>query len=257
MGGKATASPSDIANAQTGSNIQTAQAQSAMNAPLGNVANSWGSNAVLTNGLGLPIGQISQLSQPLQNIFNQQTGNAQTLGSNIGSLASNLPQSFNVDFGNSVNNAANSAYGAQTGFLMPQFQLQQKQLDQQLTDRGLPIGSEAWGDAESNLHNGQNLALTQAANNAYGAGLQAENQGFNQGVTQANLPYSWLTSLSSINPSAQLLAQAPGAANLSPSAIQPTNVNQAYQTSIQAQQAQNAQLAAGLLGVGKLGLALA
>ena len=49
----------------------------------------------------------------------------------------------NQDFNSTVDNAAKSAYGAQTGFLNPQFAQQEKNLNQQLDDRGLPIGSEA------------------------------------------------------------------------------------------------------------------
>lgn len=250
--------PYQVANAQTQSNIQTAQAQAAMNAPLGNVSNAYGTNTVQTNAQGLPTGQTSTLSAPLQGLFNQQTGNAGAIGGAIGNLASNLPQGLNIDYGNTVNNAAQAAYGAQTGFLQPQFQLQQTQLDQQLADRGLPIGSEAYNNAQNNLTNSQNLAYTQAANNAYGAGLQAQQQGFNQGVTQNQLGYADLASLSSINPTGSLLGAAPGAANLSPSAVQPTNVGQivqnSYQDQLAANQYNNSQLGAGLLGLGNLAL---
>lgn len=45
----------------------------------------------------------------------------------------------------------------------PQFQKQQRQLDQQLANQGLPMGSEAFADRQSNLAEGQSKAMTDAA----------------------------------------------------------------------------------------------
>lgn len=250
--------PYQVANAQTQSNLATAQGQAKLNAPLGNISNAYGQNQVLTDANGLPIGQVSSLSAPLQGLFGQRNQLGSTLGTAEQGIAGSLPSALNLNFGDTVNNAAQAAYGAQTGLLAPQFALQQKQLNQQLTDRGLPVGSEAWNDATANLNNSQNLAYTQAANNAYGAGLGAQQQGFNQAVTQNQLPFSQLASLAGINPTSSILGQAPGAANLSPSAVQPTNVGQivqnSYQDALAANQYNNSQLGAGLLGIGTLGL---
>ena len=261
MGGKAPKAPdpAQVAGQQTASNINTAKAQLGLNAPLGNVSNAYGQNQVLTDASGLPIGQVSSLSAPLQGLFNQRTG----LGSQIGGLQSQLAGllplgGINQDFGSAADKAAQAAYGAQTNFLNPQFNLQSKQLNQQLDDRGLPIGSEARTDATNNLQNQQNLAYTQAANNAYGAGLNAQQQGWNQALQNQNLPYQQLAALTAANPSAGLLSAAPGAANLQPSSVNPTNVGQIYQNSYQdqlaANQYNNGQLFGGLLGLGTLGL---
>lgn len=251
--------PAQVAAQQTQSNKDTAKYQAQLNAPLGNVSNAYGQNTVQTDANGLPIGQTSTLSAPLQGLLNQREG----LGSQIGNLQSQLTGllpmgGVNQDFGDTVNKAAQAAYGAQTNFLNPQFALQNKQLNQQLDDRGLPIGSEARTDAMNNQQNQQNLAYTQAANNAYGAGLQAQNQGFNQAVTNQNLPYQQLGALTAANPSASLLSAAPGAANLQPSSVANTNVGQIYQNSYQDQLAannyNNSQLFGGILGLGTLGL---
>ncbi len=253
--GQTTIDPTATANAQTQSNIQTAQAQAALNAPLGNISNIYGSNQVLTNSQGLPEGQISTMAPWEQGLLGQQAGNAGAINNAAGSLASNLPTGgLNMNFGDTVNNAANAAYGAQTNYLNPQFALQNKDLETQLDSRGLPIGSEARTDAENNQQNQQNLAYTQAANNAYGTGLAAQQQGYTQAVGQSMLPYQQLGLLTGANPTSSLLGQAPGAANLSSSSVQPTNVAGIDQTAAQLAQAQNAQYASGALGIGTLGL---
>lgn len=50
--------------------------------------------------------------------------------------------------------------------LDPVFEQQQRRLDQQMTDRGLDYGGEAWTGAQGELHNAQNKAWSDAASNA-------------------------------------------------------------------------------------------
>ena len=261
MGGKAPSAPNpaNVAAQQTQSNKDTAAYQMKLNAPLGNVQNAYGQNTVQTDANGMPTGQVSTMAPWLTQLLNQRSGLAGGINSAQSGILGNLPTGgVNQDFGGTVDKAANAAYGAQTNFLNPQFALQNKQLNQQLDDRGLPIGSEARTDATNNQQNQQNLAYTQAANNAYGAGLQAQNQGFGQAVTNQNLPYQQLGVLAGINPTSSLLGATPGAANLQPSSVANTNVGQIYQNSyddaLKAQQANSSQLFSGLLGLGSLGL---
>lgn len=248
--------PGQTAQTQYRYNTQAAQDQMRMNAPLGNVTNAYGQNKVLTDARGMPIGQVSTLSQPLQDLLSQRTGLGGMINTVQGNIASNLPTGgVNQNFGDTVSKAQQAAYNAQTGMLEPSFALQQKQLEGQLDARGLPIGSEARTDAENQLANQQNLARTQAANQSYGAGLQAQSQGFNQAVTNQGLPYLQLSSLSGVNPSSGLLGAAPGAANLPGASVSPANYTQDVYNSAALQNQQNAQLWSGLTGLGSLALA--
>ena len=199
------------------------------------------------------------MSPALQALLSERLGLGGAVNNAQNALASSLPTGpLNLNFGDTVQNAANAAYGAQTDFLNPQFQLQNKQLQTQLDSRGLPIGSEARTDAENQQANAHNLAYTQAANNAYGAGLAAEQQGYTQAVGQQMLPYQELGSLSASNPTSSLLSQAPGAANLGTTSVQPTDVSgdvyKSYQDQMQAYNQNQTQLFGGLLGLGQLGL---
>jgi len=256
MCGSSVPNAADTANQQSAYNVAAAQQQMKMNAPLGNVTNAYGQNKVLTDANGQPIGQVSTLSQPLQDLLTQRTGLGSQINTVQGNIASNLPTGgVNQDFNTTVQNAQNAAYKAQTGMLEPTFALQQKQLESQLDARGLPIGSEARSDAENQLSNQQNLARTQAANQAYGAGLTAQNQGFNQAVTNQNLPYQQILSLASANPSSGLLGAAPGASNLQGASITPPNYTQDVYNSAKLQQDANSQTASGIMGLGSLALA--
>jgi hypothetical protein len=252
--------PAQVAQQSQATNLQTAQNQLKLNAPLGNNSNAYGSNTVnIDPSTGLPTGQTQTMAPWLTQLLGQRSGLASGINNAQSGILSNLPTGgINQNFNDAANNAAKAAFGAQTNFLNPQFALQNKQLSQQLDDRGLPIGSEARTDATNNQQNQENLAYTQAANNAYGAGLQAQNQGFNQAVTNQNLPYNQLGVLAGINPTSSLLGAAPGAANLNPANVANTNVGGIYQNSyedaLKAQQANSGQLFGGLLGLGTLGL---
>jgi len=252
--------PAQVTQQSQATNLQTAQNQLKLNAPLGNNTNAYGSNTVnIDPKTGMPTGQTQTMAPWLTQLLGQRSDLASGINSTQSGILGNLPTGgINQDFNQATQNAANAAYGAQTNFLNPQFALQNKQLNQQLDDRGLPIGSEARTNALNNQQNQQNLAYTQAANNAYGAGLGAQQQGFNQAVTNQNLPYQQLGILAGINPTSSLLGSAPGAANLNPANVANTDVGAITQNSwkdqMAAQQANSSQLSSGLLGLGSLAL---
>jgi hypothetical protein len=103
---------------------------------------------------------------------------------------------------------ANAVYNEQAGFLAPAYQQQQTNLTDQLSQQGIPIGSAAYGNAETQLANTQNQGYTAAANNAtaqganiagqnFGLALQGQNQNTqNQLLSQTN-PIGLLSLLTS------------------------------------------------------------
>ena len=74
--------------------------------------------------------------------------------------------------------------------LQPQIQRQNEASDAQLANQGIMPGSQAYTTAKTLLGQQQNDLNTQAQL----AGLTAQNQFFNQGVTASNLPYQQLNS---------------------------------------------------------------
>ncbi len=105
-------------------------------------------------------------------------------------------------------NVSNAVYGQQKGFLDPQWGEQQKQLEDQLSRQGIPVGSDAYNSAVNQFQNSktqayqsaQDSATAQGANIAgqnFGLALQGQQQGVNlQQLAQQN-PISLLSMLTS------------------------------------------------------------
>lgn len=95
----------------------------------------------------------------------------------------NTPYSSGADFdyNTATPDAAKAAYQQQVDLLQPQFANADKAFDTKLANQGIPIGSDAYADAQRQHENDQNFALTQAAQSAQGTGA---NMAFQQ--QQAN-----------------------------------------------------------------------
>ena len=98
-----------------------------------------------------------------QNLYNQQMGLSTGL---MGLGQTSLDQtraslSQPQDFG-SVQDIADQSYGMQTQRLDPQWAQNQQSLDAKLADQGIPVGSEAHGNAMREFNQGKNDAYNQA-----------------------------------------------------------------------------------------------
>jgi hypothetical protein len=68
--------------------------------------------------------------------------------------------------------AQDTYYNMSTRYMEPQQQQQQADLEQNLTNKGITIGSSAWNRATGELQDNQQQALAQARDNALGQGQQ-------------------------------------------------------------------------------------
>jgi hypothetical protein len=93
---------------------------------------------------------------------------------------------------------ANALYNSATSFLNPQWQQNAQNLQDQLSQQGIPVGSQAWTNAMTQFSNAQNQAYGNALNNAvaqgaaqggtnYGLALQGVQTGVNTQVANAGL----------------------------------------------------------------------
>lgn len=133
--------------------------------------------------------QTTQLSPEEQKKFDLTNQISEQLltgaNSNVGGLANNQfkfddsgrPQG-SFQFSGSGPKAAKDVYDRQVALLQPQFDRQNKDLDQKLANQGLPIGSEAYGEASTNQQKNQDFALTDAAR-------AAESEGYNRYAQQS------------------------------------------------------------------------
>src|SRR5882757_870271 len=108
---------------------------------------------------------------------------------NIGTFV-NTPYSggSSFDYNTATPDAAKAAYQQQVDLLQPQFANADKAFDTKLANQGIPIGSDAYADAQRQHENDQNFALTQAAQSAQGTGANMafqQNQANNAQALQA------------------------------------------------------------------------
>ncbi len=221
--------------------------------------------------------QQTTLSQPQQGIYDQSTqaqnsalGVANQQIGRVGDALSqtltnpNLQHSIGGDFNQTVKSAQDAAYNQATSRLDPQFATQENQLRTRLANQGLSQNSAAYQNAQAQFGRDKNDAYSTAQNAAFGQGLQAQNQGFNQSAAQGtfaneasqqglqnqayvqNQPLNQFNSLMS---SGQVAT--PQGIQYSPTQVAGTDVIGANALSVQQQAAQaqaRAQQQSGLMG---------
>lgn len=93
------------------------------------------------------------------------------------------------------------AYGEATRQLDPQWEQQQATFDQQMVNRGIAPGSEAYQQARSDFDRSRNDAYSQARGQAMQQGLGAQNQMFQQGLAESGLSNQLVQALIGANTS--------------------------------------------------------
>lgn len=86
-----------------------------------------------------------------------------------------------------VQQYTDQAYGEATRQLDPQWEQQQATFDQQMVNRGIAPGSQAYQQARSDFDRSRNDAYGQARGQAMQQGLGAQNQMFQQGLAESGL----------------------------------------------------------------------
>ena len=197
------ANPTTVANAQTTSNIGTAAAQAAANdvnqvGPNGSVNyNQTGTYTDPTTGTKLPTYTQTTTLDPLsqsvltgtKQVANSLIPTAQTLATNAGTSAT-TPLNFNTADSGVLNSTpqainqgtTNQIYGGEEALLAPGQQQQQKDLQDQLSRQGIPLGSDAYNSAETNLGSTINQANNAALGTATTAGVTAAPNLFNMAL---------------------------------------------------------------------------
>lgn len=285
--------PALTAAAQSQANTSTAAAQAALNnmnqfTPYGSTTYDVTGFYTTPDGQTVPTyTQNTALSPVGQSILTGTQGVALDLLPGAQSLAqravtdSTKPLNFNTPYSDTLNqgpqllnqNVTNAIYGQQKSFLDPQWNLNQKQLEDQLSRQGIPVGSEAYNSALEQLNNSRTQAYqsaqdaaigagTGAASNLFGMALQGQQQNIGQQQLAQSNPLQMLQSFfGAAPPSPQQPIATP-----SQTGVSPTNVigaqqlstdaaNQAYQARLASQNATFGGLAS-LGGAGLMALAL-
>jgi hypothetical protein len=173
--------PTKVANKQLGYNTNAAQSTINMNSLDHN--GPFGSSTFTKDANGNVTGQNTSLSGLLQ-------GGSNNAQNNFTAQTGNLPTApINFD-NNTVGNIVKSNYDAYSALQQPGRDQAQKNLDVTLAERGIPIGSEVYTDAQGNMDRANSLADQSAAANFLNAAPGLQSQLDANTINQYNAPYT-------------------------------------------------------------------
>jgi len=137
--------------------------------------------------------------------------------------------------------------------LQPQQAQAKQSFDAQMANQGVMPGTQAYDNAYRNFSQGQNDQLTSAITGGMGVGLQANQQAFNQGITNMNQPINMVNALQGgsqvTNPQGVNSANMPQVAGPDLTGAAQNTYNSQL-ANYNAQNAASGNLMGGLLGLG-------
>lgn len=189
------------ANATAAGNLQAAQTATAANrvnqvTPYGNLTY----RETGTDSKGNPMWTATTDLSPIgQQLLNAQNATSLGLSSLLNTQGQNVANTINTGFNPQLPSYGinpNETYSdAIMRRLAPTLQHQREMSDAQLANQGIKQGSEAWNNAKRALSQQQNDQLTSAIVGGMNTGLQANQQAYNQAMTNYNLPLNTLSAL--------------------------------------------------------------
>jgi hypothetical protein len=237
--------PVAVSNAQTASNVATAEAQAKLNAL--DQFGPYGSVTFNRDAKGLPTGQTITLDPQVKALLDSQMASQQGISDAVSGAIGRLPgQAFDPSSVPDTGQIAQTAYDRQLGLLKPEFDEQAKALEVKLSERGIPIGSEVWNDEMNRFERAKGNALTTAAQSADLAALNEQQRLLTNAERQYAMPYDQLASLMGVSQP----AQTPSFAPQTPTSVANTDVSGNIWNAYQAKANQAAATNQALGGIG-------
>jgi hypothetical protein len=141
---------------------------------------------------------LSDIGQQLLNNQNQASlGLGGTINAALGRVQSTMGQEFNPNLPQVGINAGEQYQDAYMRRLAPQIEQGREALDVKLANAGIPVGSEAYNRAQMTQSQRENDLLLGATTQGFGTGLSANQQAYNQAMTNYNMPLNTLSALRS------------------------------------------------------------
>jgi hypothetical protein len=134
-------------------------------------------------------------TQLLNNQNAASLGLGSTINAALGRTQQTMGQGFNPNLPSTGLNPGQSYQDAYMQRLAPQIQQGREAFDVKMADMGIPVGSEAYNRASLAQGQKENDLLAAATTQGFGTGLQANQQAYNQAMTNYNLPLNTLSSL--------------------------------------------------------------
>jgi len=134
-------------------------------------------------------------TQLLNNQNQASLGLGQTINSQLGQVQNTMDKGFNPNLPQVGINAGQNYQDAAMQRLAPQLAQQRELLANQLSNSGIPVGSEAYNRAQMNQAQKENDLLAANTTQGFNTGLAANQQAYNQQLTNYNTPLNTLSAL--------------------------------------------------------------
>ena len=184
-------------------NLDAARAATAANrvnqvTPYGNLNYSQNGTDQYGNPTWTATTSLSDVGQQLLNNQNQASlGLGSTINSALGRTQEMMGQGFNPNLPSTGMNPGQSYQDAYMARLKPQIDQSREALNNQLANSGIPVGSEAYMRAQMSQGQKENDLLNSATTQGFNVGQQANQQAYNQALTNYNIPLNTLSALRS------------------------------------------------------------
>lgn len=205
--------PAQTANQQSQYNLLAAQNTQKLNAV--DKTSPFGSATYQKDASGNVTGMTSSLNPTLSGVVSNVGNTAETLSNYLPTQAFDSTKAAP-----STTDIAGTMYGKGAALLQPQFDQARNAQDVSLTNRGLPVGSEARNLSEGNLARQQSLALSDLASQATLAAPAEQQRMINNARTDYGMPAQQFSAqlgnlglLNGIMPQASLPSVSVGAPN--------------------------------------------
>lgn len=134
-------------------------------------------------------------TQLLNNQNAASLGLGQTINAALGRTQETMGQGFNPNLPSTGMNPGQSYQDAYMQRLSPQINQSRESFDVKMANQGIPVDSEAYKRAALTQSQKENDLLAAATTQGFGVGQQANQQAYNQAMTNYNLPLNTLNSL--------------------------------------------------------------
>jgi len=202
-GSSAPAAPdyTSAANATAQGNLEAARAASAANrinqyTPYGSLEYKQAGTDTYGNPTWSATTNLSGVGQQLLDQQNEAAlGLGGTINSALGRVQSTMGQEFNPNLPSTGMNPGQSYQDAYMQRLAPQIAQNRESLQAQLANQGVAPGTQAYENAMRTASQKENDLLLGATTQGFGVGQQANQQAYNQALTNYNLPLNTLSAL--------------------------------------------------------------
>jgi hypothetical protein len=189
------------ANATAAGNLDAARAATAANrvnqiTPYGNLDYSITGQDPYGNPTWTAKTSLNDVgTQLLNNQNNASLGLGSAINSQLGNVQNTMSQPFNPNLPQVGINAGQNYQNAAMLRLQPQIEQSREALNTQLANSGIPVGSEAYRRAQVAQGQKENDLLAANTTQGFNTGLAANQQAYNQQLTNYNMPLNTLSAL--------------------------------------------------------------